>query len=182
MYPILEYSSTYLILEYYAYFHIYTLCIYPVFVLPIYMHILTVSVYTILIHADSFNTLLIENRTTHSICDGLDTKGDSSAFSQIVFLLQRKGPLFFSKPVNVDLKNACAENPPAKERQNMWNRRRRSFCATSRNFGSLLRRAPRTSALQAINHEKKFTVRRALFRRESMPLWMRGCMAKTGIK
>jgi hypothetical protein len=97
MYPILEYSSTYLILEYYAYFHIYTLYIYPVFVLPIHMYILRVSLYTILIHADSFNTLLIENRTTHSICDGLDTKGDSSAFSQIVFLLKNgKDPFFLA--------------------------------------------------------------------------------------
>ena len=74
MYPILEYSSKYLILEYYAYFHTYTLCIYPVFVQPIYMYILTVSVYTILIHADSFKTLLIENRTTHSISVGLDAQ------------------------------------------------------------------------------------------------------------
>ncbi len=73
MYPILEYSSKYLILEYYTYFHTYTLYIYPVFVLTIYLYILTVSMYTILIHADNFNTLLIENRTTHSICDGLDT-------------------------------------------------------------------------------------------------------------
>ncbi len=73
MHPILEYSRKYLMLEYYVYFHTYTLYVYPVFVLPIYMYILTVSVYTILIHADSFNTLLIENRTTHSICDGLDT-------------------------------------------------------------------------------------------------------------
>ncbi len=31
MYPILEYSSKYLILEYYAYFHTYTFYIYPVF-------------------------------------------------------------------------------------------------------------------------------------------------------
>ena len=31
MYPTLKYSSTYLILEYYAYFHTYTLYIYPVF-------------------------------------------------------------------------------------------------------------------------------------------------------
>ena len=31
MYPILEYSSTYLILEYYVYFHTNTLYIYPVF-------------------------------------------------------------------------------------------------------------------------------------------------------
>ncbi len=45
MYPILEYSSTYLILEYYAYFHTNTL--------------LTVSVYTILMHADNFKTFLI---------------------------------------------------------------------------------------------------------------------------
>ena len=63
MYPILEYSSTYLILEYYAYFHTNTLYIYPVFLWPIsdsiYMYILTVSVYIILMHADSFNTLLI---------------------------------------------------------------------------------------------------------------------------
>ena len=59
MYPILEYSSTTLILEYYAYFHTNTLYIYPVFLWPIYMYILTVSVYTILMHADSFNTLLI---------------------------------------------------------------------------------------------------------------------------
>ena len=73
MYPILEYSSKHLILENFAYFHTYTLYVYPVFVLPKYMYILTVSVYTILIHTDSFNTLLIENRTTHSICDGLDT-------------------------------------------------------------------------------------------------------------
>jgi hypothetical protein len=73
MYPILEYSRKYLILEYFAYFHTYTLYVYPVFVLPIYMYIMTVSVYTILIHTDSFNTLLIENRTTNSICDGLDT-------------------------------------------------------------------------------------------------------------
>ena len=74
MYPILEYSSKYLILEYYAYFHTYTLYIYTVFVQSIYMYILTVSVYTILIHADSFKTLLIENRTTHSISVGLDTQ------------------------------------------------------------------------------------------------------------
>jgi hypothetical protein len=73
MYPILEYSRKYLILEYYAYFHTYTLYIYPVFVLSIYMYILIVSVYTILLHTDSFNTLLIENRTTLSICDGVDT-------------------------------------------------------------------------------------------------------------
>ena len=59
MYPILEYSSTYLILEYYAYFHANTLYIYPVFLWPIYMYILKVSVYIILMHADSFNTLLI---------------------------------------------------------------------------------------------------------------------------
>ena len=59
MYPILEYSSTYLILEYYAYFHTNTLYIYPVFLWSIYMYILTVSVYIILMHADSFNTLLI---------------------------------------------------------------------------------------------------------------------------
>ena len=59
MYPILEYSSTYLILEYYAYFHTNPLYIYPVFLWPIYMYILTVSVYIILMHADSFNTLLI---------------------------------------------------------------------------------------------------------------------------
>ncbi len=61
MYPILEYSSKFLILDYYAYIHTYTIYIYPVFVQPIYMYILTVSVYTILIHADSFKTLLIEN-------------------------------------------------------------------------------------------------------------------------
>ncbi len=48
MYPILQYSSTYLILEYYVYFHTNTLYIYPVFLCPIYMYILTVSVYTIL--------------------------------------------------------------------------------------------------------------------------------------
>ena len=59
MYPILEYSSTYLILEYYAYFHTNTLYIYPVFFGPIYMYILTASVCTILMHADSLNTLLI---------------------------------------------------------------------------------------------------------------------------
>ncbi len=59
MYPILEYSSTYLILEYYDYFHTNTLYIYPVFLWSIYMYILTVSVYIILMHADSFNTLLI---------------------------------------------------------------------------------------------------------------------------
>ena len=59
MYPILEYSSKYLILEYYTYFHTNTIYIYPVFLCPIYMYILTVSVYTILIHTDSFNTLLI---------------------------------------------------------------------------------------------------------------------------
>ena len=59
MYPILEYSSTYLILEYYAYFYTNTLYIYPVFLCPIYMYILTVSVYTILMHADSCNTFLI---------------------------------------------------------------------------------------------------------------------------
>ena len=59
MYPILKYSNTYLILEYYGYFHTYTLYIYPVFLWPIYMYILTVSVYIILMHADSFNTLLI---------------------------------------------------------------------------------------------------------------------------
>ena len=74
MYPILEYSSKYLILEYYVYFHTYTLYIYPVFVQPIYMYILTVSEYTILIHADSFKTLLTENRTTHSISVGLDAQ------------------------------------------------------------------------------------------------------------
>ena len=49
MYPILEYSSKYLILEYYAYFHTYTLYIYPVFVQTMYMYILTVTVYTILL-------------------------------------------------------------------------------------------------------------------------------------
>ncbi len=59
MYPILEYSSTYPIPEYYAYFHTNTLYIYPVFLWSIYMYILTVSVYIILMHADSFNTLLI---------------------------------------------------------------------------------------------------------------------------
>ena len=59
--------------QYYAYFHTNTLYIYPVFLCSIYMYILTVSVYDILIHADSFNTLLIENRSTHSKCDGLDT-------------------------------------------------------------------------------------------------------------
>ncbi len=56
MYPILEYSSTYLILEYYPYFHTNTLYIYTVFLWSIYMYILTVSVYTILMYADSFNT------------------------------------------------------------------------------------------------------------------------------
>ena len=74
MYPILEYSSKYLILEYYVYFHTYTLYIYRVFVQPMYMYILTVSVCTIHIHADSFMTLLIENRTTHSISVGLDSQ------------------------------------------------------------------------------------------------------------
>ncbi len=59
MYPILEYSSTYLIIEYYSYFHTNTLYIYPVFLWPIYINILTVSVYTILMHADSFKTFLI---------------------------------------------------------------------------------------------------------------------------
>ncbi len=48
MYSILVYSSTYLILEYYAYFHTNTLYIYPAFLWPKYMYILTVSVYTIL--------------------------------------------------------------------------------------------------------------------------------------
>jgi hypothetical protein len=38
MYPILEYSRKYAILEYYAYLHTYTLYVYPVFVLPIYMY------------------------------------------------------------------------------------------------------------------------------------------------
>ena len=43
MYPILEYSSKYLILEYYVYFHTYTLYICPVFVESIYMYILTMT-------------------------------------------------------------------------------------------------------------------------------------------
>ncbi len=59
VYPILEYSSTYLILEYYAYFRTNTLYIYPVFLWPTYIYILTVSVYTILMHVDSFKTFLI---------------------------------------------------------------------------------------------------------------------------
>jgi hypothetical protein len=46
------------------------------------------------------------------------------------------------KPVNVDFKNTCDENPTAKEQQNMWNRRRRSFCANRANFGAVLKRAP----------------------------------------
>ena len=61
MYPILEYSSTYLILEYYAYFHTDKLYIYPVFLWSIYMYILTVSVYIILMHTDSFNQGMISS-------------------------------------------------------------------------------------------------------------------------
>jgi hypothetical protein len=48
MYPILEYSSKYLMLEYFAYFHTYTLYIYPVYVLTIYMYILTGSWHALL--------------------------------------------------------------------------------------------------------------------------------------
>ncbi len=95
MYPILEYSSKYLILEYFAYFHTYMFYIDPVFVLSIYMYILTVSVYTILIHVDSFNTLLIENRCSFvcrsgsqmSVCESHATF--CSLDSKIAFLRTR---------------------------------------------------------------------------------------------
>jgi hypothetical protein len=68
MYPILEYSSQYLILEYFAYFHTYTVYVYPVFVLPIYMYILTVSVYTILIHTYTINVIIICIVNTLRVC------------------------------------------------------------------------------------------------------------------
>ena len=100
MYPILEYSGTYLTLEYYAYFHTYTLYIYPVFVLSVYMYILTVSVYTILIHTDSFNTLLIENRTTQTnVCESHETL--FSLDSKIVFLRTRHTLLVLHLPVSI---------------------------------------------------------------------------------
>ncbi len=67
MYPILEYSSTYLIYEYYVYFHIKTIYITIIFVVNtwifkyiphtwIYMCILTVSVYTILLVSESVSS------------------------------------------------------------------------------------------------------------------------------
>ena len=41
---------------------------------------------------------------------------------------------------------------------------------------------PLKTALECINHEKTLTVREALFRRESVPLSMHGCMESMAIK
>ena len=55
-----------------------------------------------------------------------------------------------------------------------------SYCA---HFSGLYcPQQPRQTALEVKNHEKTLTVREALFRRESVPLSMHGCMKSMAIK
>jgi len=57
------------------------------------MYILTVSVYIILIQADSFNILLIETRTTHSMSVTSESMSSSSASSTSCSFVRRCGSL-----------------------------------------------------------------------------------------
>jgi hypothetical protein len=57
------------------------------------MYILTVSVYIILIHVDSFNILLIETRTTHSISVASESMSSSSASSTPCSFVCQSGSL-----------------------------------------------------------------------------------------
>ena len=57
------------------------------------MYILTVSVCIILIHADSFNILLIETRTTHSISLASESMSSSSASSTPSSFVRRSGSM-----------------------------------------------------------------------------------------
>ena len=65
--------------------------------------------------------------------------------------------------VLVDFKNACAPNSSATTQHNMRSLRR-------------LHEQPRKTALDAITHDKTLTVPEALFRRESLPVSMHGCI------
>ena len=55
-----------------------------------------------------------------------------------------------------------------------------SYCAHFQ--GLCCDQQPLKTALEAINREKSLTVREALFRRESVPLSMNGCMDSMAIK
>jgi hypothetical protein len=55
------------------------------------MYILTVSVYIILIHTDSFNILLIETRTSHSISVVSESMSSSSVSSTPCSFMCRSG-------------------------------------------------------------------------------------------
>jgi hypothetical protein len=83
----------------------------------------------------------------------------------------------------VDFKNGCAENPPATAQHNMRSRRRPILCTNARILrGSAATSKPGKPHLNPQITGKLLTVPEALFRRESVPLSMRGCMESMTIK
>jgi hypothetical protein len=57
-----------------------------------------------------------------------------------------------------------------------------SFAQQRAFFAAMLPRAPLKTALESTNREKTLTVPEALFRRQSVPLSMHGCMESMAIK
>ena len=77
------------------------------------MYILTVSVYIILIHADSFNILLIETRTTHSI-------SLASESSHLHLHRQRLGRLCVGPVLRWDSRGGSSPGPRDPGLQKPW--------------------------------------------------------------
>ena len=87
--------------------------------------------------------------------------------------------------------NEYTEIPPTRAQEKMWHKIRWRFCPTESKFhDSVATKIPgnlifwkvgRSKKSESVNHEKPLMVPEALFDRDSVPLWMDGCMGITGI-
>ena len=88
-----------------------------------------------------------------------------------------------SVQVLVDFKHACAQNSSATTQHNMHSTRRPIFLCYCAHFSGLCcDEQPRKTALGAITHDNTLTVPESLFRRDSLPVSMHGCIESTTIK